>query len=720
MKFPSASTAVSLSCALLSFPSLGQTSNTSDDPLTLPATEVRASADASADGLPAAYAGGQVARGARVGLLGNQDSMETPFQVTGYTQMLIQDQQAASIADIVENDPAVRAARGYGNFQQVYMVRGLPIFSDDMSYNGLYGLLPRQYLGAELIERVEVLRGANAFLNGAAPGGSGLGGAINIVPKRAPNQPLNQLTAGIRSGSQTYLAGDFARRVADDRIGIRLNLARRDGDTAISGESTELSLFALGLDYRGERLRLSADIGHQDHQLDDIQPSITIAPGLDIPSAPDASKSIAQPWTYSNARDTFGTLRGEYDFTSQITGWLAAGMRSGDESGSFSNPTVINAAGDTNATRFSNVREDRIKTGEAGLRSRFDTGAVGHQLTLSGAIYHADSRNAYDFSDFAGFAGNIYTPVDMPAPPPFFLGGDFSHPLVTDKTRTSSIALADVLSFMEERLQISLGGRHQTIQSYGYDYNTGARNSSYSESDITPVAGILYRVSPDISLYANHIEGLVKGDIAPANANGLPVDNAGEALAPYKTRQNEVGVKYDGGRIGGSLGVYQSRKQIAGTVDRQFDVIGHQRNRGLELSAFGQATPELSILGGVSLLDSDISGNDAIGAPRIQANLGLDWMVPAVTGLSLDARAIYTGTQYADLENEQRLQAWTRLDAGVRYRTWLNDDQELSIRARVENIADRNYWATAGGYPGDGSLVMGAPRTFILSTTLDF
>jgi len=707
-------TALSLSVVLHPHLAIAQDTDNPDDALALPSMEVRASADASAGGLPPAYAGGQVASGGRVGLLGNQDNMETPFQLTSYTQMLIQDQQAASVADIVENDPAVRSARGFGNFQQVYMVRGLPIFSDDMSYNGLYGLLPRQYLGAELIERVEVLRGANAFLNGAAPGGSGLGGAINIVPKRAPNQPLNQISAGVRSGDQTYMAGDFARRLADDRIGVRLNIARRDGGTAIDGESTELSLFALGLDYRGERLRISADLGHQDHQLDDIQPSIRLASGLDIPSVPDASKSIAQPWNFSNARDTFGTLRTEYDFTDHLTGWLAAGMRSGDESGSFSSPTVNNANGDSTATRFSNVREDRIRTGEAGLRSRFDTGSIGHNVTLSGSVYRMDSRNAYEFSD--PFPGNIYQPIDVPSPPATLVGGNFDHPLVTDETRTSSLALADVLSFMDERLQITLGARYQKIRSYGYDYNSGARNAAYSESEITPVAGVLYRLTPEVSVYANHIEGLVKGDVAPAEN----VQNPGEILAPYKTRQNEVGVKYDGGRLGASLGLYQSRKQMAGVEDGIFGVIGHQRNRGLELSVFGQATPGLSILGGLSLLDSDVEGNDAIGAPELQANLGFDWMVPAVSGLSLDARAIHTGSQYADAENQQKLPSWTRFDAGVRYNLLLDGDQQLTLRARVENLADKEYWATAGGYPGDGSLMIGAPRTFILSTTLDF
>lgn len=166
------------------------------EPVELQSVEITASADASADGLTQPYAGEQVARGGRVGILGNRDYMETPFTSTSYTSQLIQDQQARSVSDVLQNDPSVRVARGFGNFQELYVVRGFPVYSDDISYNGLYGLLPRQYVAAEFIERVEVFRGANTFLNGAAPGGSGIGGAINILPKRAPNEPLTRLTVG--------------------------------------------------------------------------------------------------------------------------------------------------------------------------------------------------------------------------------------------------------------------------------------------------------------------------------------------------------------------------------------------------------------------------------------------------------------------------------------------------------------------------------------------
>ena len=75
---------------------------------TMPAVNVNASADASASGLPAEYAGGQVARGGRLGVLGNVDQMNAPFSSTVYTQMLMQDQQARSVADVLQNDPTVR------------------------------------------------------------------------------------------------------------------------------------------------------------------------------------------------------------------------------------------------------------------------------------------------------------------------------------------------------------------------------------------------------------------------------------------------------------------------------------------------------------------------------------------------------------------------------------------------------------------------------------
>ncbi|XOT97102.1 TonB-dependent receptor plug domain-containing protein, partial [Alcaligenes pakistanensis] len=145
---------------------------------------VNASADASRQGLLPEYAGGQVASGGRVGILGSLDNMDSPFSVNSYTSRYIEQLQASTVADVVRHDPSVRVARGFGNFQESFFIRGFLTASDDIAYNGLFGLLPRQATAAELAERIEVLRGAGGFLYGAAPSGGGIGGTINVLPKR--------------------------------------------------------------------------------------------------------------------------------------------------------------------------------------------------------------------------------------------------------------------------------------------------------------------------------------------------------------------------------------------------------------------------------------------------------------------------------------------------------------------------------------------------------
>ena len=233
---------------------------------------VTSSADASEDGLPSAYEGGQVATGSRVGLLGNQDIMDTPFSTTSYTNEYIANQQAQSVGDLLKKDPTVRVARGFGNFQEAYFMRGFVTTSDDTMFNGLYGILPRQYIATELFERVEVQRGASAMLNGAAPSGGNAGGTINLLPKRADNEPLRQLTVGYGQGDQSKVAVDVSDRFgSDDAIGVRFNAAYQDGDSAIDDESSTLGLAALGLDYRGDQYRLSADLGWQDNKLSETK-----------------------------------------------------------------------------------------------------------------------------------------------------------------------------------------------------------------------------------------------------------------------------------------------------------------------------------------------------------------------------------------------------------------------------------------------------------------
>jgi iron complex outermembrane receptor protein len=696
----------------------------------MPTVVVRASADASAQGLPAAYAGGQVARGGRVGLLGNVDIMDTPFNSTNYTQAIIADQQAKSVADVVQNDPSVRVARGFGNYQELYVIRGFALGSDEVAYNGLYGMLPRQFVASELLERVEVLRGANAFINGAGAGAGSSGGAINLLPKRAANVPLTQITAGVESGGQTYVATDLSRRFGEgERFGVRVNAVHRDGDTAVERESRKLGVLSVGLDYRGDNYRLSADAGYQDHKLSNPRPSVTLGATVPMIAAPDADSNFSQAWAYSTERDTFGTVRGEVDLARGVVAWAAFGMRSGNEFNALGSPTVSNAAGDASIYRFDNVREDLVRTGEIGVRGSFATGPVKHTVSATASGFSQHSKNAYAISNFAGQPTNLYRPVDFASPDTsYFPNGNMNAPKVTASTNLSSYAVADTLGLLDDTVLVTVGVRHQRIRTGSYDYNTGVQfdtslGGRYDASANTPVAGIVYKPMKGVSLYANYVEALQQGVVA----SGTNIDNNGATFAPYKTRQKEIGVKYDSGRLGMSAALFSTGQPSAYVVNRIFGVFGEQRNRGLELAVFGTPMQGVRLLGGLTLIDAEQvtteggrnQGKDVIGVPKTQLNLGGEWDVPNVPGLNLNARVLYTATQFADGANTQEVPAWTRLDLGASYAMKIAD-HDVTWRARVDNVANKSYWASAGGYPGAGYLVVGAPRTFVVSGTVNF
>ncbi|EOW6616087.1 TonB-dependent receptor [Vibrio fluvialis] len=667
------------------------------------------------------YQGGQVARSGRAGILGNQDFMDTPFSSSNYTSKLIEDQQAKSVGDVLKNDPTVRQAVGYGNFQELYMIRGFPVYSDDMTLNGVYGILPRQYVAAEMLERVEVFRGANSFVNGAAPGGSAIGGSINLVPKRAGSEPLTRVTLGTQSGGQAYGAMDVARRFGDNQEnGVRVNVVARNGDDAVDDQETQLGVLSLGFDHQGDNFRMSADLGYQDHHIDAPRPSVT--PGSAIPSLPSSDANYAQDWTYTDEKQLFGVVRGEYDFSSQTTGWIAGGMRRGKEHNLLANPTA-DADGNLTAYLFENVREDTVMSGDTGVRHEFSTGSVGHTVVVSGSVYQSRSKNAYVMSSSTD-VGSLYDYDSLDQFAGLYYGGSLSDPKETERVTYSSAALADTLSLFDDQVKVMLGARLQRVETKSFDYSTGEKTGDYSKTALTPSVGAVYQPTLDISLYANYSEALLPGETAPADSS----NPTGEVLKPNRSEQYEVGAKYDNGSYGAVVSLFQiSKPSYMYDSNNYYTDNGEQRNRGIELSAFGEPIESVKVLGGVTLIDAEIvknadattEGKQAIGVPKVQANVNIEWATPFVEGLTLEGRTLYTGSQYASADNSLELPSWTRFDLGARYGMKLGDNA-LTLRARVDNVTDKSYWASAGGYPGSNYLVQGAPRTFVLSASYDF
>lgn len=726
--FPLSILVVALSAAFSQAAFADTTTPSAENPQLMETIVVNPSADASAEGLVTPYAGGQVARGGKVGILGNQDIMETPFSTTAYTSELIQDKQAKSVGDVLQNDASVRVARGYGNFQESYVIRGFSLYSDDIAYNGLYSLLPRQYIAAELFERVEVLRGASAFLNGAAPGGSGIGGAINLLPKRAGNEDLNRITTSVSTGGQTSVAADLSRRFGEDKsMGIRLNAAHRSGDTAIANENSTLNVASIGLDWRNDHARLSADIGWQENLLKAPRPNVTLGSSVTIvPAAPDSSSNYAQPWSYSNERDVFGTVRGEYDLSDQLTAWGALGMRQSNESNSLANLTVNSNDGSGTVYRFDNTRKDNILTGEAGIRGKLNTGSIAHEWTVATSFFHQETSNAYAMDYNNTLATNLYSPTTY-AQPGFsgstYYGNQLANPEKTAETNLFSLAIGDTLSAFDDKLKVTLGARQQQIKVANWAYTTHAPQATYDKQRLSPLTGVVFRVTPSTSLYANYVESLAQGPTAPSGTT-----NVGQMFEPYVSKQKEIGVKWDTGSTGVSLAAYSTTRPRGYTnASNVYAISGENRHKGVELNWWGEPKKGIRILGGLTYTDarqmatgsSSTEGKQVIGVAKHQATIGAEWDVPGVSGLTLDARVTKVGSSYANTSNTLKVPGWTRLDLGARYITEIGG-KLTTWRLRLDNATNKSYWASVGGASDAGYLTAGAPRTLTLSASMEF
>jgi len=676
-----------------------------------------------------------VAMEGNVGVLGNKPAEDVPFAIKSYNAALILNQQPQTLGQVLENDPSVRTGYGFGNAAETFVIRGLALAGDDIGFDGLYGITPRQLIAPELYESVQVLNGATAFLNGAAPGGSGIGGSVNLIPKRAGRDPLNRITANYTSAAHLGGSFDVSRRFgANDSWGVRINGAIRRGDVAIDDEYRSAHLLGGAVSYDGGPLRVSLDLAFQEMRVNRLRPKLTVPATITVvPDVPRADANYGQPYQFTELRDMYGQFRAEYDLSDAVMAYAAFGARDGSEDGFYSTLTLTDAATGSATVSGSLIpRTDNNEAAQLGLRGTLTTGGITHELNAGGSINWLVNRNAYEFYAISPELNNIYAPIVVAQPSTVtFRGGNMADPFPISRTRLMSAFASDTLGLWDDRVLATAGVRLQEIETKSYSNVTQAQTSAYKKDAVTPVFGLVVKPAPGLSLYANRIEALVQGATAPAVSGALPVSNAGEILPPIKSTQYEVGGKVAMERFSGGLSLFQIDRATtilvpeAGGTTLRFGPFGIQRNRGVELTLTGEFTEGLRVIGGGSILDAKLrrtagglnEGNQAVGVPDYLINFDVEWDVPVIPALTLTGRVVHTGEQPSNLGNTLHLPSWTRLNVGARYIAVVGE-KAVTVRFGIDNVANKRYWATAfDTFRPD--LLQGAPRTFKLSLSTD-
>jgi iron complex outermembrane receptor protein len=492
----------------------------------------------------------------------------------------------------------------------------------------------------------------------------------------------------------------------------------RNGEASIDDGNWRTGLGALSLDYRGDRLRWTLDAISQNDDTKNFRPQINIQSTVPFIPAPPDARSTWYPGVKLKQRDNTVASGIEYDLTDSLTAYAALGYRDGKNDQTFPDsrvagfPSGVDALGNFRAINAYYDSYTKTISGNAGLRSRFETGFIGHSVNVAFTGFNQEAGNAYVTSGYS-VPSNIYNPSPLPV-----ITAARTAPRKASESTLASVAIADTMSFLNDAVLVTVGARHQMVKQDAFSTTTGALTSSYDAAATTPLAGVVFKPWHNVSLYANYAEGLTRGTIV-----GPGYSNTGAVLAPYKSEQQEAGVKVDWGTVTTTAAIFQiTRPNSIRTASNALAYDGEQRNRGVELSAYGLLMPGLRGMVSATFLRPELTnptnplerGNDAQGVPDKTFSAGLDWDTPWVAGLSLNGRVIYTSSAYLTSANTLQFPDWTRVDIGARYATSING-QPVTIRANIENLFDKDYWLTTGTF-----VTVASPRTYIVSAAFDF
>ena len=665
------------------------------------------------------YADGKLAKEAKLGALGNKSVIDTPFSVTTYTAKTISDNQAATVSEVLKNDPSIRETTNSGHLNENIQIRGFSVGFEDYNINGLYGMAPTGRIPTDIIDSVTVLKGPNALVAGMAPAGS-VGGVVMAQTKRA-NQDLTRVSASYEDDGYYKSGFDVARRLGNNKeFGVRVGGSYGQGEHIIDGMDDTNSTGVVALDYTTDKLKLNFDAYAVRDKRDNGSPvMVSMGTIKQVIAAPSGDSNFF-PNIHGEQSSQYLGVSGEYKFSPDLKVFGGAGYTEKEYSGHIFGTRMIVQNATTGAASSQYYRvgyQEHAVAANLGLEGKFDTGAIQHTLGLR-ADYLTRNYWQHSAATSNAFNTNLYNPIvdaseQMPT----------SYPTIVPyaDNRYVSYNLTDQMSMLDDKLQVILGARYQDI-----DTQNLYKKTKYSSDKLSPSLGLVVKpFGEDLSFYASYVEGLSEG-VTVSDITYPTATNKGETLAPYQTKQYELGTKYQVGSWLNTLALYQIEKPevYQDTVTKAVKDDAETRSRGIEFSTAGQLTEDLSLMANLAYIDAEYVksgtasqvGNTVIGTPDFTAGLGMDYKIPVVDGLSVNARASYVSEQYLNTDNSLELPDYTILDLGAKYATKIGG-VNTTFLANVDNVTNKKYWE---GVFNSYYATVGGARTYKLGVTFDF
>jgi iron complex outermembrane recepter protein len=645
----------------------------------------------------------------QVGTFRDMAPIDVPQTSNVVTREVLDAQAITGVFGALRNTAGVTRSQLNGSTYDNIAIRGILVENrSNYRLNGSLPIINLIDIPMENKERVEVLKGASSLYYGFVPPS----GIVNLVTKRAGKDPITNvsLMANMYGGANTHI--DLGRRFgSEQQFGARINLLAGREDIGIHNFSGHRALMSGAFDWRiTDKLSVKFDVEHYRKEVSE-QAAIQALPAVNgvitLPPIPNARRNLAGEWQKYDAEATNLLLRADYAIS--------------DNWGLLFEIGKAQTRRDRNFSQFQNYN---LATGEGTLRTFFNRGQHWDNQNIRAEVFARFPGQAITHEVSVGFTGNerrqdprtsstfdtvqnLYNPLDIAQRSP-------TTPFSANRSKITDFGL-----YISDRILI--GGRLQVMLGVRSSfYESVAATTHYKADRVNPSLSLMYKPIPNVSIYASYIEGVEESGQAPANRA-----NNGEILAPAVSKQKEVGVKALVAQ-GILLQVaYFDIKRASTTVDaaNRFVLNGMARYSGFELSASGEITKQLSLIGSALFMEAEqlnranaeTFGKIPDNTPQRTASLFAEYRLTSIPGLALSSGVHYVGRRPVNSANQAFVDDYAILSLGARYATRIAGKRTM-LQAVVDNATNSNYWSTAG----NGLLGVGAPIMFKVASRVEF
>ncbi|MEP7306455.1 MAG: TonB-dependent receptor [Acidobacteriota bacterium] len=685
---------------------------------------------------------GGVDRGYRVdavsslGPLGSAALLDTPYTISVLPSELMDNAQVRNFKEAAKFLPLVEFQEMQGSEILRPETRGMQGSNMQNTRMDGMGIVVTGANSIETLQQIEVLNG----LGGALYGPANPSGMFNFVPKRPTEQPLRDVTVSYDGRSMGTVHADVGGRIGSGRkFGYRANALFGDGETIVNGSNLKRGLVSLAADARPfAHTTIEGFVSYYNL----VQHGF---PGWFTYGRANARAAFVQlPEDAPDpARQGFGQSSAGLDLTSRIgevrvkqdinANWrLSVGVlnQRTDRDISTQVNALTNSAGNYTSSLATGFAPQFGVLSDLGyLNGRFKTGSISHELAIGSSGYafnsYSDVTNPSAASVVLGTA-SISDPVIFPLPT---AGIPLHNNLfLSSVVHQQGVNVADTVTLDRHwSFRLTLGQDWIWTDNYN---NASVRTGGYRTNGVSPLESVMYKPAPNTTVYGTYGSSLQQGDLSPGAAA-----NPGQALAPYRTHQAEVGYKLLFRQVSFSTAVFRLDRPFANIdpIDNVFKISGDQINTGVEATLSGRVARRLVLSGGLTVLDTNVTktGNAAtdskhfVGIPAFKSSLLTEYQLPVGTATFLHVNWQSVGRRPIDDINSTYTPAYNVVDIGARYaRTIMT--RVTTWRIVVNNVSDAHYWSTLG--PGNitgtnvGSYTahLGSPRTVAASMEVAF